>query len=114
MYNDEEKIICSAIWYLEIPIKKHYEDNVLPVNCDKGLVFCGFRHCHCMYTMCSVTGLRSVKPEVGEYVQGFLTNKNRFVDRQEAYRIAFTQNQIIGPNKGCETNYVGLTSEDLY
>jgi hypothetical protein len=64
--------------------------------------------------MTAITGLRSVKPEVGEYIQGFLTDKNRFVDRQEAYKIAFEQNQIIGPNKGYETNCVGLTSEDLY
>jgi hypothetical protein len=90
------------------------KENTLPVNCDKGLVFCGYRHCHCMHTMTSVTGLRSVLLEVGEYVQGFLTTKNRFVNRQEAYKIAFEQDQIIGPNKGYETNTVGLTSEDLY
>jgi len=109
-----EIILCSAIWYKDIPIKKYHKDNVLPVNCDRGLVFCGFRHCHCLYTMVSVTGIRSVMTEIGEYVQGFLTNKNRFVDRKEAYEIAFRENQIIGPNKGYSSNEVGLTSEDLY
>jgi hypothetical protein len=110
----EERILCAAIWYKDIVLEHKFDCNVLPVNCDKGLVFCGHRHAQCMYTMCSITGLRSVEPEIGKYIQGFLTNKNRFVDRQEAYYIAFTQNQIIGPNKGYSENYVGLTSEDLY
>ncbi|MCC6818622.1 MAG: hypothetical protein IT245_07015 [Bacteroidia bacterium] len=46
--------------------------------------------------------------------KGFLTSENRFVDRKEAYTIAFNANQIIGPNKGIPTNDIGLTSEDLY
>lgn len=81
-----EKILCAAIWYKDIPLKKTFEGNVLPINCDRGIVFCGFRHPHCMYSMCSVTGLRSVTNAadgVGEHVQGFLTNLNRFVDRKE-------------------------------
>lgn len=110
----EEIILCAAIWYKDIPIKLLIISNTLPINCDKGLVFCGHRHGQCMHTMTSVTGLRSVKTEVGNYIQGFLTNKNRFVDRQEAYSIAFKANQIIGPNKGYPTNYIGLTSEYLY
>jgi hypothetical protein len=47
--------------------------------------------------------------EVGEYIQGFLTNKNRFVDRIEARKIAFEMNQVK------ETiNSKKLFSEDLY
>ena len=65
-----ETILCAAIWYKELELKKTFEHNVLPVNCDVGLVFCGHRHPQCMYTMCSITGLRSVTPECGEYVQG--------------------------------------------
>jgi hypothetical protein len=110
----KEIILCAAVWYKDIPVQKQITNNILPINCDRGLVFCGHRHGHCIHTMTAVTGLKSVKLEVGDYIQGFLTNKNRFVDRQEAYSIAFKQNQIIGPNKGYETNYVGLTSEDLY
>ena len=101
-----EYILCAAIWYKEIPIKKEIPHNVLPVNCDRGLVFCGYRHCHCMYTMVSVTGLRSVEPEVGEYVQGFLTSKNRFVDRVEG--------GIIHRSNGHPTDFEDLYSEDLY
>jgi hypothetical protein len=110
----EERILCAAIWYKELPVQRVIEHNIRPVNCDKGLVFCGLRHCHCMFTMISITGRDSTVPFVGEHIQGFLTNKNRFVNRKEAYAIAYVANQIIGPNKGCPTNHVGLTSEDLY
>lgn len=102
-----EYILCAAIWYKEIPIKKEIPHNVLPVNCDRGLVFCGYRHSHCMYTMVSVTGLRSVEPEVGEYVQGFLTSKNRFVDREEGANIHISNGHKIDFENR-------LFSEDLY
>jgi len=40
-------------------------------------------------------------------VQGFITNTNRFVEREEAARIAFTADQIAYPKKM-------LFSEDLW
>lgn len=43
----QEYILCAAIWYKDIPIKKHIS-NVNPTNIDRGLVFCGHRHPHCM------------------------------------------------------------------
>ena len=73
--GEGEYILCAAIWYKDIPVKRLIDCNTLPDNCDKGLVFCGARHCHCMHTMTSITGLNSTVPEVGKYVQGFLTNK---------------------------------------
>lgn len=102
-----EYILCAAIWYKDIPIKKEIPDNVRPINCDKGLVFCGYRHCHCMYTMASVTGLRSVETEVGEYIQGFLTSKNRFVDREEGAKIHMSNGHMVDFENR-------LFSEDLY
>jgi hypothetical protein len=102
-----EYILCAAIWYKFIPIKKEIPDNVLPINCDRGLVFCGYRHSHCMYTMVSVTGIRSVESEVGDYVQGFLTSKNRFVDREEGARIHIANGHTIDFENR-------LFSEDLY
>lgn len=57
--------------------------------------------------MSSVTGLRSVEIEVGEYIQGFLTSQNKFVDREEAAIIAFNMKQIVEEKKT-------LYSEDLY
>lgn len=104
----EERILCSAIWYKELPLIRTFSANVLPVNCDKGLVFCGYRHPHCMYSMISVTGKRSVETEVGKYIQGFLTSKNRFVDRKEGAKIHIAN--------GGKLNYSTkeLYSEDLY
>lgn len=91
--KDEEYILCSAIWYKELPLKKKGLDNMNPVNVDRGAVFCGHRHPHCLYTMYAVTGIRSKTNEVGEYAQGFLTSKNRFVDRTEGGKIAFAAGQ---------------------
>jgi len=104
--TQEEKILCAAIWYKEIQLKRVI-DGLLPKNCDVGIVVTGHRHAHAMWTMTSLTGLRSVESEVGKYVQGFLTNLNRFVDRKEAAIIATNAKQI---NTVTET----LFSEDLY
>ena len=102
-----EHILCAAIWYKDLPLIKTFDSNVLPINCHKGIVFCGHRHPHCMYSMCSITGKRSVEPEIGEYIQGFLTSLNRFVDRKEGARIAYQAKQI-------KEDKVTLFSEDLY
>jgi len=108
-----EYILCSAIWYKDLPkVKETPDDSTYPININKGIVFCGHRHPHCQYTMIAVTGKRSVTPEVGEYVQGFLTSLNRFVDRKEALIIAENANQIFHNIK--LDKEVGLTSEDLY
>jgi hypothetical protein len=112
MDSSIEKITCPAIWYKDIPLKKVI-NGVLPKNCDKGLVVLGYRHGQCMWTMGSLTGLRSVSnaPDgVGEYVQGFLTNKNRFVDRTEGANIALGCGQIKKLNYSSKELY----SEDLY
>jgi hypothetical protein len=94
-------------------IKKEIEGTLLrPVNIDRGVVFCGYRHPHCMYTMVAVTGLRSVTiaPDAaGESVQGFLTSYNRFVDRAEAAKI-FT----ASTGKQPKYSTIELYSEDLY
>ena len=105
----KEYILCAAIWYKDIPLQKVI-DGVLPKNCDRGLVVLGHRHGQCMWTMSSLTGLRSVtnaEDGVGEYEQGFLTNTNRFVDREEGGQIAF----VAGQTEDLRTT---LFSEDLY
>jgi hypothetical protein len=105
----KEYILCAAIWYKDIPLQKVI-DGVLPKNCDRGLIVLGHRHGQCMWTMSSLTGLRSVtnaEDGVGEYEQGFLTNKNRFVDREEGGKIAFDAGQT-------EDLRTTLYSEDLY
>jgi hypothetical protein len=55
--------------------------------------------------MIAMTG--RMQHEAGEEIQGFLTNKNRFVDREEGAKIAFTAKQVNEPLKQ-------LFSEDLY
>ena len=88
-YAKTEFIVCSAIWYKDLPKQNH-----LPVNCDVGIVVCGLRHGNCIGTLAALSGLRSVTVEVGNYVQGFLTNMNRFVDRYEAAKIALGCGQV--------------------
>jgi hypothetical protein len=105
-----ERIICAAVWYKEIPIKKEIPfESTNPKNCLTGLVFSGHRHGHCIYTKCAVTGLRDA--ESGENEQGFLTSKNRFVSREEALIIALRENQVMDIN---EIRGNRLFSEDLY
>lgn len=89
----KEKIICSTLNH-------------------KGTIICGLRHKDCYKILCSLLGDEIELPERKE--QGFLTSLNRFVDRKEAYKIAFENNQIIGVNKEYESSDIGLTSEDLF
>jgi len=64
-----------------------------------------YRHGQCIYTKCAITNLRDC--ESGENEQGFLTSKNRFVDRKEGGEIAFAAGQT-------EKLREMLFSEDLY
>jgi hypothetical protein len=98
-------LLCSAIWYKDLPTMR-----LLPKNCDKGIVLCGWRHGNIIAQMEAMMGLRTVvngENSVGEYEQGFLTNDNRFVARVEAADIAFKSGQIK-----IKKNY--LFSEDLW
>jgi hypothetical protein len=88
-----------------------------PMNVDRGLVVCGWRHGNCIATMSSLGKLRSVTfgpDSVGENEQGFLTTKGNFVNREIAYEMAERNGQIIGRDSG-EPHCKGtLYSEDLY
>jgi hypothetical protein len=98
----DEKILCAAIWYKEvIPRATHR-----PINTPGGVVLCGFRHGDCISQVLPLTGERQFK--LGEHVQGFLTNKNRFVDREEGAEIFIKNGGVL---KYSETK---LYSEDLY
>lgn len=94
MKNDKEYILCSAVWYDNFPLEKEEILRIRgfsPYNLDRGIVFSGWRHANCIYQAVSITGLPSHK--MGEVSQGFLTNKNRFVDRKEGGEIAFSSGQ---------------------
>lgn len=105
----EERILCAAIWYKDLPTQR-----LLPKNIERGIVVLGHRHGHCIDVVKQLAGLRTVQfsPDgVGENVQGFLTNTNRFVDREEAFDIAESSNQL---NDRTRFTSRTLFSEDLY
>ena len=100
-----EKILCSAIWFDD---GKHYVHS--PVNIKTGMVLCGHRH-HNIFAQFQVMGEAGKEMSRHEKEQGFLTNLNRFVDREEGWIIAENANQItdrIVAGKG------KLYSENLY
>lgn len=102
-----ERINCAAIWYKDLPSVKY-----MPVNINKGVVVEGHRHADIIRTVINLLGKRTCQfgeNAAGESKQGFITNKNRFVDRVEAMSIARAANQIIS-----DTSFPELYSEDLY
>ena len=87
----QEKIMCAANWYKDIPCE------MPPINVDRGLVLCGFRHGFIINEMHELTKLRTCtfgEDACGNHVQGFLTNHNRFVDRNEAALVAYISDQV--------------------
>jgi hypothetical protein len=105
-----EYITCAAIWYKELP-NQHFP----PKNIKEGLVVCGHRHHNCIDIMATLGKLRTVtfSPDgVGESIQGFMTSRNRFVDRLEAAEIAINSGQVDREN--LDNPIIGLFSEDLY
>ena len=104
MIDKPEYVLCAAIWYMDFN-KAVYG----PVNVDRGVVLCGRRHVEIVHQHVAMMGKRS--SQMGKYEQGFLTNKNRFVSREEALLIAISQNQI--PKEEYKTK-TRLFSEDLY
>ncbi len=102
-----ERIYSAAIWYKDLPTPKYK-----PINIESGLVVEGHRHADIIRTMVNLLGKRTCtngEDCAGESEQGFVTNKNRFVNRVEAMKIARDANQIIA-----ETTFPELYSEDLY
>lgn len=89
-----EIIICSAI----------------KVN---DMIFRGHRHCHCFAAVNDKLSWSRTREQIGKLhkEQGFITSKNRFVDRVEALEIATNSGQVIDKSlvRGGQ-----LYSEDLY
>jgi len=110
--NSGEYILCASIWYMELSLKKDDfpERFCRPLNCYSGIVFSGQRHHNCLYQKVALTGLAD--HESGQNIQGFLTNKNRFVDRKEGLQIALKSGQADPEHLG--NSLIGLFSEDLY
>ena len=103
--NNKEYIICAAIWYKE---QAQLPNVYNPKNITTGVVLCGHRH---NYIIGQCIGLLGKKQfEMGEYIQGFLTSKNRFLDREEAAKLAIECGQI----KELQYSDCELFSEDIY
>jgi len=101
-----EKIMCSAIHYND---GFEYENE--PVK--TGFIILGRRHKDCNRTLNRVSFLQS--RFLSTVIQGFMTDRNRFVDRNEAFTIAKNNNQIWHHIFDTGTDpEVGLTSEDIF
>ena len=101
----KEYILCAANHYNDG--KKH---NHQPKNIDSGFVVCGRRHHNCITTFAIIVGFpydeNALELRRTER-QGFLTNEDRFVEREEAAQIAFEAGQI-------KQHTITLYSEDVY
>jgi hypothetical protein len=96
-----EYILCAAIW-----IKNEIKYQHQPENISTGYVLCGRRHEDIMYL--SAVLIKSViNPSISE--KGFVTSKNRFVNRLEATEIAISAGQLAEEKRG-----TALTSQVLY
>lgn len=103
----EERIICSAVYYP--PYDKNLEHK--PKNIESWLVVYGPRHSQCFDTLAQILDLETMEHE--KIVQGFITDKQRFVNRYEGWKIAQKSNQLICKRDIEEKDWI-LFSEDLY
>lgn len=113
--NNKEYIICAAIWYQDGIVRFNQ-----PRNVESGIVVGGWRHGNCISTLktmfyddfqnCEVCNKKRIEV-LNNDIQGFLTNKGNFVDREVGLKIAKENNQLI--NKASDTK-TQLFSEDIY
>lgn len=102
MNNGEmEYIMCAANYYDD-----HKDHEMQPYNIDTGFVICGWRHGSCGMSYMAANTNAVVWDNC---VQGFLTNKNRFLTRKEALDLVRSNGQL-------KNKLIGgvLTSEDLW
>lgn len=107
-----EYILCAANWYDDGREYPHP-----PRNIKTGIVVCGRRHHNAMYTAAALVGRRW--PSLREIEQdGFMTSRDRWVDRKEAFQIAKAAGQInweeVARTGRRDREGTDLYSEDLY
>lgn len=104
-----EFIVCSCNYYNDENEHVHQ-----PINISKGFVVCGLRHHNCTNTFAQIFGFpyseKTLEIKRTEE-QGFLTNTNKFVNREYALEIAVKANQL---KDGNGHNLKKLHSEDLW
>ena len=96
-------MVVRTVRYFQFSVSASYRQ-LMPVP--GGVVLCGYRHPHIISQLSVMTGERH--GTVGKYTDGFLTNKNRFVDRIEGGKLWVSNGNELKfhPTK--------LFSEDLY
>ena len=102
-----EKIICAAI---------HYHDGInhphQPINISTGFIVCGRGHHNCVATVSVLTSVSAAGLlRKMDKTEGFLTDTNRFLNREMARAVAFEAGQLAGKDVQSKTK---LYSEDLY
>jgi hypothetical protein len=117
--NEPERVLCAAIYVDTGKAEPPRRSYAYPAT---GLVFAGWRHSDCFTLMNDWANHLTEKEKaaieaVQEYQlhgrnQGFLTSKGRYVDRREAWEIAFDAGQIPDLRRKGEGPI--LCSEDLY
>lgn len=99
-----ETIVCAAI---------HFDDGIpheqQPKNIETGIVVCGINHSQCNAIAGALQPSYDYKK--GKTTQGFLTNLNRFVNRDEGFQIALLSSQI---ETGKTQKSDKLYSEDIF
>ena len=81
--ESKEYILCAAIDY-------------------NGVIVCGHRHGDCYETLESLVGEIDEDKLPNRDKQGFLTSLNRYVGREEAWKIAKENNQIQFGLEACD------------
>ena len=102
-----EYVMCAANWYDD-----GNDHSFQPYNIDKGFVICGWRHSSIGSTYLATVNTFAQGTGITRWddcIQGFLTNKNRFLTRAEALELVKSNGQLSKPLLGGE-----LTSEDLW
>ena len=104
-YNPHQKdeIVLTAAIYIDDK-QEHIHQ---PTNIKTGYVVTGHRHHNCFMTLkiLGVDRIEMIRLH-GKMVQGFITSKHNFLDRDEAGALAFRTGQ--------QDKIVHLFSEDLY
>lgn len=102
--KNQEKIVCSAIWYS----LEHQRWFHTPKNIPFWFTIAWLRHSDCFGTANFITLTKVI--DHSKVIQWFITSKNRFVSRMEAWEIAKEADQI---RDWWHTEWI-LYSEDLY
>lgn len=107
----KEFIICAAIKIVDLDNKGTSGSSGSSDPSISGKIFFGHRHNNCYQALNNELSWTMNRQEISKLnrIEGFVTSKNRFVDRREAFLIAKRNKQIIN-----DVFSKDLYSENLY